>query len=83
MLERDPSLIQAMERAGGAVALAEAAGVRVSAVYQWRRVPAKRVAQVAAKTGIPAAALRPDLAALFGDGSTPDCVSITASEVGA
>lgn len=70
-----------MERAGGAVALAQAAGVRVSAVYQWRRVPAARVAVVAAKIGIPAADLRPDLAAMFDTTATHAPVTSPPSEV--
>lgn len=81
MFKRDPSLIQAMERAGGAIALAEAAGVGVSAVYQWRRIPAKRVPAVSEKTGIPAAELRPDLAAMFGSGTSDDCVTRHANAV--
>jgi DNA-binding transcriptional regulator YdaS (Cro superfamily) len=49
--------------------LAEAVGVSREAVRLWRsgqrRIAAERVAAVSAATGIPAAELRPDLAAAF------------------
>lgn len=41
--------------------LANAIGVTHGAISQWRRVPAERVGQVSAVTGIPHEALRPDL----------------------
>lgn len=56
---------QALERAidayGGVRAMAEALGVSEQAVYGYWRVPAERVEQVVADTGIPRWELRPDL----------------------
>jgi DNA-binding transcriptional regulator YdaS (Cro superfamily) len=40
--------------------IAQAIGIRVQAVSQWRRVPIERVDVVARVTGIPAQKLRPD-----------------------
>jgi DNA-binding transcriptional regulator YdaS (Cro superfamily) len=50
-----------------AVGLAARLGVDHSRVLRWAKgaVPAERVASVSAATGIPAAELRPDLAAAF------------------
>lgn len=53
------------EKAGGKRALAQRLGLDVSSPYSWRRVPDRHVAAVAQMTGIPAAQLRPDLAAAF------------------
>lgn len=41
--------------------LAEAIHVTPGAIAQWKKVPAERVPQVSEATGIPRAALRPDL----------------------
>lgn len=51
-------------RVGGVPALARSIGVTRQAVYQWREVPAERVPDIAALTGLQRAELRPDL---FGD----------------
>jgi DNA-binding transcriptional regulator YdaS (Cro superfamily) len=58
---------EAIQRAGGGAALARGCGVTRFAVNQWRRrgIPADRVGDVSRITGIPAAELRPDLAAAF------------------
>jgi DNA-binding transcriptional regulator YdaS (Cro superfamily) len=40
--------------------IAQAIGIRVQAVSQWRRVPIERVDVVSRLTGIPAQRLRPD-----------------------
>jgi DNA-binding transcriptional regulator YdaS (Cro superfamily) len=61
MADRDPRLIEAWNAAGGAKVLAAHLGIRVSAVYQWKRVPAERVRDVAAATGLAPHRLRPDL----------------------
>jgi len=53
------------EKAGGKRALAQHLGLDISSPYSWRRVPGRHVAAVAQMTGIPAAQLRPDLAAAF------------------
>lgn len=52
--------------------IAAALGVSGATITRWVKdeIPANRVAEVAAITGIRPALLRPDLAALFGDGSS-------------
>ena len=50
---------------GRASRLAAIIKVSPSAISMWEQVPAERVADVAAATGIPPEDLRPDLAALF------------------
>lgn len=52
---------RAIKAAGGASALARALGIKQAAVSQWHRIPAERVPDVAAATGIPRHELRPDL----------------------
>ena len=52
-------------KAGGAVALARALGIKHSSVCDWRQVPAERLPEVARLTGIPPHELRPDLAEIF------------------
>ena len=51
-------------------ALADRLGVKRCTVHRWesgeRQIGRKKLAEVAEKTGIPAAELRPDLAELFG-----------------
>lgn len=56
-----------MRRAGGADALAARLGIARRTLFVWKSqgVPADRLAAVSAATGIPAAELRPDLAAAF------------------
>ena len=57
-----PILREAIERAGGMSALAQAIGVSRQAIYRWkRRIPAERVVDIEAATGIDRAALRPDI----------------------
>jgi DNA-binding transcriptional regulator YdaS (Cro superfamily) len=57
-----PILREAIERAGGMSALAKAIGVSRQAIYRWkRRIPAERVVDIEAATGIDRAALRPDI----------------------
>lgn len=53
----------AIGRAGSAAALAKLLGLERSTVSLWRkgRVPAERVPEIEAKTGIPRHQLRPDL----------------------
>ena len=45
--------------------VAQELGVTRAAVATWQRIPADRLGDVARITGIPAAELRPDLAAAF------------------
>ena len=58
---------RAIAAAGSGAALARAIGVTRFAVVQWKQtgIPIGRIGDVSAATGIPAAELRPDLAAQF------------------
>ena len=56
---------EAASRAGGIVALARELGIRHTALYSWKQIPANRVADVSRVTGIPPHELRPDLADIF------------------
>jgi len=60
---RPEPLARAIAAAGGVNALARAIHISPAAVATWRRVPEGRLAAVSRITGIPAAELRPDLAA--------------------
>jgi DNA-binding transcriptional regulator YdaS (Cro superfamily) len=51
----------AIDKAGGLRALARALGISQTSLAEWRRVPADRLVQVEAVTGIPRETLRPDL----------------------
>lgn len=68
MSERDPQLERAIERAGGLTPLAEALGITVQAVSQWKHVPVERVLAVSALTGLPPHELRPDIYPQPGEG---------------
>jgi DNA-binding transcriptional regulator YdaS (Cro superfamily) len=52
-------------RRGMTTTVARALGLTPGAVSQWDKIPAERVIAISAATGIPAAELRPDLAAAF------------------
>jgi DNA-binding transcriptional regulator YdaS (Cro superfamily) len=57
-----PILREAAQRCGGMSGLAQSIGLTRSAIYQWKsRIPAERVMDVEAATGIDRARLRPDL----------------------
>lgn len=58
---KDPVVVEAIAKAGGASALAEALGISRMAVGKWRRIPPARVLDVARLTRIAKARLRPDL----------------------
>ena len=58
---KQAALIQAIEIAGGASALANALGISQEAVSQWRRVPHGRVFAVERLTGVSRHELRPDV----------------------
>lgn len=58
---RDLGLDEAIRAAGGVGALARKIGISQPSVSNWPRVPAERVLQVEAATGIDRAMLRPDL----------------------
>lgn len=57
----DRGLRQALKVAGTYAELGRRIGVSRQAVFQWRRIPAELVMDVAKATGIAAAVLRPDL----------------------
>lgn len=56
--------------AGGCVQLSRALGIDHTAVVKWKRVPARRLAEVARITGIAPQVLRPDLAEIFAAGAS-------------
>jgi len=47
--------------AGGWRPLARKLGIRMQSIQMWTRIPAERVIQIEAVTGIPREELRPDL----------------------
>jgi DNA-binding transcriptional regulator YdaS (Cro superfamily) len=51
----------AVEAVGGVRELARRLGISPSALLQWHRIPADRLVQIEAVTGIPRELLRPDL----------------------
>jgi TorA maturation chaperone TorD len=60
-MERDPGLEEAVRAAGGIGALARRLGITQPSVSSWRRIPAPRVLEIEALTGISRTVLRPDL----------------------
>ena len=52
---------RAIEKAGGASAVARAFGISPQAVGQWKRIPAERVLALEALSGISRHLLRPDI----------------------
>lgn len=57
-----PVLKKAAQRAGGVTALAKSLGLSRAAIYRWRkRIPAERLVDIEAATGITRKELRPDL----------------------
>lgn len=52
---------KAAEKAGGVVALARELGIKHTAMYSWKRVPAERVLEIERVSGISRHELRPDL----------------------
>jgi TorA maturation chaperone TorD len=60
-MDRDPGLEEAVRAAGGIGALARALGITQPSVSSWRQIPAARVLEVEALTGISRTLLRPDL----------------------
>lgn len=59
--ERNNALGRAIEAAGGTGALAASLGITAGAISQWGRVPAERVIQIEAVSGVSRRDLRPDL----------------------
>jgi TorA maturation chaperone TorD len=58
---RDPGLSEALRVVGGVSELARKIGISQPSISNWTRVPAERVREVEAATGISRAILRPDL----------------------
>lgn len=52
---------EAVEGAGGVVALARVLGIKHTSLYSWTRVPAGRVLEVEKASGISRHRLRPDI----------------------
>jgi DNA-binding transcriptional regulator YdaS (Cro superfamily) len=60
-MERDPGLEEAVRAMGGVGALARGLGISQPSVSSWRHVPAARVLDIEALTGVSRTVLRPDL----------------------
>lgn len=60
-VKMDKALQQAIEAAGGTVALADKLGLTHQAVSRWDKVPPLRVLEVEAVTGVSRYDLRPDV----------------------
>jgi TorA maturation chaperone TorD len=58
---RDPGLERVIDRVGGVQALAKIIGISQPAVSMWKKIPAERVIEIEAATGIDRSELRPDL----------------------
>jgi TorA maturation chaperone TorD len=58
---RDSGLEQVIRTAGGVRPLSRLLGISQPAVSNWKRVPADRILQVEAVTGVPRSMIRPDL----------------------
>jgi TorA maturation chaperone TorD len=61
---RDPGLEKAIRSIGGVSELARRIGIAQPSVSNWSRIPAERVAEVEAATGVSRTVLRPDLFAM-------------------
>lgn len=59
--KRNPSLVKAIDKAGGPVALSRVLGCSPQAISKWQRIPAERVLAVAEAAGMNPSDLRPDL----------------------
>jgi len=55
-----PPIEKAIRKAGGLRALARALGITHQAIMQWDKMPAHRILQIEAATGVPRELLRPD-----------------------
>ena len=71
---RGDELQLAIEKAGGAAALARALGISQPSVSAWRRIPANRVLAIEALTGVRRDHLRPDLYAVSESAAHPSNV---------
>jgi TorA maturation chaperone TorD len=79
---RDEGLNEAIRMAGGVSELARRLGISQPSVSNWSRIPAERVLEVEAATGIERVVLRPDLfrTAQHGDGDISEIDSARAQE---
>ena len=77
---RDPGLDEAIRVAGGVSELARRLGISQSSVSNWNRIPAERVLDVEAATGIERMVLRPDLYSAPGGGDISEIDSARAQE---
>jgi DNA-binding transcriptional regulator YdaS (Cro superfamily) len=57
----DPTLLKAIEHAGGMRALGRAIGATHQNIRQWKRTPASQVLKIERATGIHRSLLRPDI----------------------
>lgn len=72
-----------IDKAGGVAALSRALGLTHPTIIGWRRrgqVPADRLREVAAITGLRPADIRPDLAELFAEAEVPAPPADTSAE---
>jgi TorA maturation chaperone TorD len=60
-MERDPGIEEAVRAMGGVGALARGLGITQPSVSSWRQIPAARVLDIEALTGVSRTVLRPDL----------------------
>ena len=77
---RDPGLDEAIRVAGGVSELARRLGISQPSVSNWNRIPAERVLDVEAATGIERMVLRPDLYSAPGGGDISEIDSARAQE---
>lgn len=77
---RDPGLDEAIRVAGGVSELARRLGISQPSVSNWNRIPAERVLDVEAATGIERMVLRPDLYSAPGGGDINEIDSARAQE---
>ena len=77
---RDPGLDEAIRVAGGVSELARRLGISQPSVSNWNRIPAERVLDVEAATGIERMVLRPDLYSAPAGGDISEIDSARAQE---
>ena len=57
----DRTLKKALQKVGGARAMARALGISHQTISQWHRIPVERTMEIEKLTGIPRSVLRPDI----------------------
>ncbi|MDZ7711734.1 MAG: Cro/CI family transcriptional regulator [Rhodovibrio sp.] len=60
-MKRDPTMLKAIQRAGGVSALARQLGITRQAIYAWSRIPVEHVFTIEQMSGVPRHTLRPDV----------------------